>query len=527
MSDVLTGNAANVTTLTATITSLSNNGSGAVRVTTAAPHLFGPSDTILVSTAVLTGAFTIAVINTNTFDLVGSTYTATSTGTATDVSLTPQVLVPTDGDTASLQLSGMLSSFQALLDRTQALEVKCGSMGLAGYGVLGTNATSYGVASGIGVLGVGAGGVATTRTAPTGVAGTGGSAGGNGVSGEGTGNFSGVLGIGSGGVVVSWNGVGVHGVGATVGTGDGVHGLGTGSGAGVSAQGGSSNGCGVSAIGAGNAAGVIAAGGSTNGSIGVVATSNATNGQGGLFTATGTGSGLLGQGASNTTPITTQGTGVVGIGAGNTGYPVAPLNDCGVIGLGGPGFPGVVGYGCTTGAGGAFTGGGSGAVGVVATGSGTSAGITCTAGTAGHSAIIAANGPLAMGGANGGVGPAPNSLYPDNICKCHGRVQTGQGTGSPLILPSSFGTFAAVYADSSTIKITMLNAMSNGVNYTVTHSCAVPPSSTSNTYPVRVDKIDASNFEFKIVAANVGWNSYATPLDSNQWTVDFDVFGPQ
>lgn len=123
MSLILTGDPTHVTTpLTATITALANNGSGAVRVTTGAPHLFGSQDSVIVTTPVLTGQFTITAIDSTHFDLQGSTFTSTSTGTAKDLSLTPQILVPTDGDTFSQQLSGALSALQALCDRTQALQ---------------------------------------------------------------------------------------------------------------------------------------------------------------------------------------------------------------------------------------------------------------------------------------------------------------------------------------------------------------------------------------------------------------------
>ena len=125
MSLVIQGNPANVTgSLVATVGSLSNNGSGAIRVITTAPHLFGNGDTVLMDTSntASNGTWVITVISSNEFDLVGSTFTATSTGTATDLSLTPAIQVPTDGDTGSLQLSGMLSSLQALADRTQFLK---------------------------------------------------------------------------------------------------------------------------------------------------------------------------------------------------------------------------------------------------------------------------------------------------------------------------------------------------------------------------------------------------------------------
>lgn len=119
MPTVLQGDPSNVTTpLTATITALADNGAGAARATTSAPHLFGQGDTVQIATGALTGTFTIAVIDATHFDLLGSVFTATSTGTATDQSLTPAVQVPLDGDSASLQGSGMLSFQQAVMDRT-------------------------------------------------------------------------------------------------------------------------------------------------------------------------------------------------------------------------------------------------------------------------------------------------------------------------------------------------------------------------------------------------------------------------
>ena len=130
---ILQGNPANVTTpLSATITALGNNGAGAVRVTTAAPHLFGQGDTVQIATSVLTGTFTIAVIDASHFDLVGSVFTSTSTGTATDQSLTPAVQVPLDGDTGSLQGSGLLSAMQAFMDRSAANRSSILALSLAG-----------------------------------------------------------------------------------------------------------------------------------------------------------------------------------------------------------------------------------------------------------------------------------------------------------------------------------------------------------------------------------------------------------
>jgi hypothetical protein len=125
MSLVLTGNAGNVTSLSATVVGIANSGLGLERVQTSAPHLFGDGDFVNLQVTIAAAAVyqygNIAVIDSTHFDLLGSTYTATGTGTAYDLSLTPQIQVPTDGDTASLQLSGMLSALQALADRTQAV----------------------------------------------------------------------------------------------------------------------------------------------------------------------------------------------------------------------------------------------------------------------------------------------------------------------------------------------------------------------------------------------------------------------
>jgi hypothetical protein len=130
---IIPGNPSNITTpLTASVTTIADNGSGAMRVTTAAPHLFGDADSVLMqATGSIVGSpvngatYSVAIIDATHFDLVGTTYTSgTATGTATDFSLTPQILVPTDGDTFSLQLSGMLSALQALCDRTQYLRLQ-------------------------------------------------------------------------------------------------------------------------------------------------------------------------------------------------------------------------------------------------------------------------------------------------------------------------------------------------------------------------------------------------------------------
>jgi hypothetical protein len=120
---VLSGSAVNVTSpLASSVTGLANNGAGLVRVTTFAPHLYAQGDVVFINCgSTLTGLFPINVITSNTFDLQGSTFTSTATGAATDMSLTPQIMCPVDGMPMSAQLSGLLSSLQGIMDRTQYL----------------------------------------------------------------------------------------------------------------------------------------------------------------------------------------------------------------------------------------------------------------------------------------------------------------------------------------------------------------------------------------------------------------------
>lgn len=122
MSTVLTGNPANVTTpLSVTVTALADNGSGKIRVTTSSPHHFGSSDTVLTVAGSTDVLDTILVIDSTHYDYPTHAFHGNDSGRAVDLSLTPQVLVPTDGDALSAQLSGLLSSMQAVLDRTQYL----------------------------------------------------------------------------------------------------------------------------------------------------------------------------------------------------------------------------------------------------------------------------------------------------------------------------------------------------------------------------------------------------------------------
>ena len=131
MSLIITGKASNVTSpLAATITGITS--SSGWLVATAAAHHYGDGDTVhmVVTVSGTTYDFlcTIAVIDATHFKIASSLpgtigSLVGGTGTATDLSLTPQIQVPTDGDTFSLQLSGMLSALQGVIDRTQALKL--------------------------------------------------------------------------------------------------------------------------------------------------------------------------------------------------------------------------------------------------------------------------------------------------------------------------------------------------------------------------------------------------------------------
>lgn len=71
------------------ITGAANNGSGLIRITTAAPHRFQTGNRVQVAnvggTTEANGLFTVTVVSTTTFDLQGSTFTNayTSGGVAT------------------------------------------------------------------------------------------------------------------------------------------------------------------------------------------------------------------------------------------------------------------------------------------------------------------------------------------------------------------------------------------------------------------------------------------------------------
>ena len=395
MSDVLTGTASNIGQgKSATVTALTNNGAGLVRVTTSAPHLFGPGDTVQVRTGVVAGEFTIKVIDSERFDLLGSTFTATSTGVAVDMCLTPQVLLPTDGDPLSMQVSGLLSAFQHLLDRTQMLALFDGVLGLVGVGAAEGNTTGvtgqggpYGGKGGV-FTGVGNNNAISATNnafeAPTAaISNTGGgncldavvAGGGTAVHAQGNGSGSQVA-----NAIV---GLVTGGAGAAVtavnnGTGDAIDASCNGAGTAVSAT----------ANGAGNAIYAQAGVG-----IAVAATSSGSNP---ALTASGADGGAI-SAASSGGGYATSSTGT----AGNTG--------------------GVYGSASGNAPGGEFLGGASGP------------GVKAVAGGSGKPSVFASGGPLYLASALAPATPVANSVYSDLVVKGYGRIlisNDGLGTAS-------------------------------------------------------------------------------------------------
>jgi hypothetical protein len=388
MALVLTGNSGNVTApLTATVTALANNGSGEIRVTTSAPHLFGDGDPVRLVTGVITEDFAIKVIDSVTFDCLASTFTSTSTGTATDLALTPQIQVPTDGQSSSLQLSGMLSAFRGILDRTQALMawvvrlwqgINIGGSGYSeqtfGYQGVGEGG---GIQSDPGTSGVI--GVAGSAAGASGVVGFGQGSGHSGVSGQG---YTGVVGQGTGGP-------GTIGT-ATSGNASGAFNIGNGTGAGTSSLGGapSSGACGP---GAHNVGGSTAGGG--------------TGGDGAHDTGTGNGTGTVSQGGPS-----------AGIGAVATG------------GTGGDGAHAAGGNGDTNGYVGSGVGTGAGVVGI---GGASGPGGQFISASATVPAIVANTGPV-QAPLGGLTGVLPNCMYGNGVVKARGRLHT-DGAGNVVI----------------------------------------------------------------------------------------------
>ena len=439
MSDVLTGTPSNCAAqLAATITGLANNGSGAVRVTTAAPHLFGNGDCVRVVTTPTTGEFVIAVIDAQDFDLVGSTFTATGTGTATDMSLTPQILVPTDGDTFSLQLSGMLSALQGILDRTQNLELRSGFLGLVGYG-----ASTWGLYAGIGVEGVGYGGtpLGTGAVKQAGVVGVGGAGDNRGVHGQGAGHGVGIFGVGGPTAAAgtgSFYSVGGYFTGGTGGA-YGVWAGGTLGYAGVYAT--SDTGTALSAV----ASGFLPA---------ITGDCSSGTGQGALF-AGGVGATGAECDGGNSTGTSSAGHGVTGFGGNATG-----TGSCGAGGYlsGGSTTNGTGGRGCqavggtsNTGNGGdgitasggnstnAFAGNGITAYGAVGNGNSTP-GVYCQPGITGKPALVAHNGPIQTDAQCAPTTtPIVDALYTSNIPKAIVAISCTNAKGNVVAFDSGAG----------------------------------------------------------------------------------------
>jgi len=128
MSIILNGDQSHVGNLSATVTAISSGTGGVMRVTTSSAHFFGPADYVFLLLSISSSPVSlygfIIVIDATHFDVAGTTFTATGTGFAFDLSLSPPLLAPTDGDSGSLQLSGMLSALMSLADRTQYLQYK-------------------------------------------------------------------------------------------------------------------------------------------------------------------------------------------------------------------------------------------------------------------------------------------------------------------------------------------------------------------------------------------------------------------
>jgi hypothetical protein len=129
MTTIYSGNPNNVSdALSRTITGCADNGSGAIRVTTSAAHLFSSHDIVIVTgvtgTTEANGTWPITVIDATHFDLVGPgfVHAYVSGGSAVDHSLTPAATLPSDGE--PLTSSSILSSIQLLLDRTQKLATR-------------------------------------------------------------------------------------------------------------------------------------------------------------------------------------------------------------------------------------------------------------------------------------------------------------------------------------------------------------------------------------------------------------------
>lgn len=120
------GNPANVTSpLIRTITGAAAGGGGVIVISTSAAHAFANDDRItitgVVGTTEANGTWFVTVLSSTTFSLNGSTFVNAyvSGGLAYDTSLTPAVLIPSDGDAPTAD--SVAVPLQTCLDRTQFL----------------------------------------------------------------------------------------------------------------------------------------------------------------------------------------------------------------------------------------------------------------------------------------------------------------------------------------------------------------------------------------------------------------------
>lgn len=124
-----TGNPANITSpLAATVANATN--ANPINITTSAPHLFGNGDTVQIvgvtGNTAANGTWPITVTGPSHFTIpVAGNGAYVSGGTCTDLSFTPQVNIPSDGDPRNV--SSINPSIQLALDRTQYLKLRIGT----------------------------------------------------------------------------------------------------------------------------------------------------------------------------------------------------------------------------------------------------------------------------------------------------------------------------------------------------------------------------------------------------------------
>lgn len=130
MSTRYSGDPTNITTpLIRTITAAAS-AAGLIRLTTSVAHDFADNDRVYVygvaGTTEANGYWTITVTGSTTFTLNGSTFTNayTSGGKALDLSLSPAIQFPSDGEDGTAE--SILAALESLCDRTQYLTLRAG-----------------------------------------------------------------------------------------------------------------------------------------------------------------------------------------------------------------------------------------------------------------------------------------------------------------------------------------------------------------------------------------------------------------